>query len=82
MYHPFGIHVIFQAGERRQAFLISAQSIRQIDECENSMADETREFQYEVENGRVINSAVTNRFRSARAGETRGASVPPRWNFV
>jgi len=73
---------MFQAGERRRTLLISAQSIPRIDECENSMADETREFRYEVENGCVINSADTNRFRSARAGETRGASVPPRWNFV
>lgn len=65
-YHPFGFHVIFQTwGED-----VSSPYFRALDSVDRwtwkwyGSAGRTRGFQYEVENGRVINSADTNRFRS------------------
>jgi len=64
-YHLFGFHVIFQTGEGRQFSLFPRTRF-----C-GSMNVEmvwqrgwARRFQYQVENGRVINSVDTNRFRS------------------
>lgn len=64
-YHPFGFHVIFQTWKD-----VSSPYFRALDSVDRwtwkwyGSAGRTRGFQYEVENGRVINSADTNRFRS------------------